>query len=143
MSQTPDEKEQLSRQLIVTIQTLEEEMSRGQSNLQMIDFQSQRLAETAAAVKALKNHAPGDEVMISIGSGVHIYVKMANTSHVVKVLGAGFAAEKTLDEALMGFEEQQKQLAALSQRQQEQLRTARARLEEMQNQLSQLLRPSG
>jgi prefoldin alpha subunit len=142
MSQAPDEKELLSRQLAVTIQTLEEEMSRGQSNLQMIDYQSQRLAETAAAVKELKNHAPGDEVMISIGSGVHIHVKMAKTSHIVKVLGAGFAVEKTLDEALKGFEEQQKQLASILQRQQEQLQKTQARLEETQNQLSQLLRPS-
>ncbi|MFX1562272.1 MAG: prefoldin subunit alpha [Promethearchaeota archaeon] len=143
MSQAPDGKDQLSRQLIITVQTLEEEMSRGQSNLQMIDIQSQRLAETAVAVKSLKDHKPGDELMISIGSGVHIHVKMASTSHIVKVLGAGFAAEKTLDDALKGIEEQQKQLAALSQRQQEQLRTTQARLEEAQSQLSQLLRPSG
>ncbi len=142
MSRTPEEKEQFARQLIVTIQTLEEELSRGQSNLQMIDYQSQRLAETAAAVKELKNHAPGDEVLISIGSGVHIHVKMADTSRVVKVLGAGFAAEKTLDKALAGFEEQNKQLAALSQRQQEQLRSTQARIDELQNQLNQILKPS-
>ena len=139
MAQSPAEKEQLAQQIILTIQALEDELVRGQSNLQMIQVQSQRLAETAGAVIELKKHAPGDEVMVNIGSGVHLHVKLTNTSRIVTVMGAGFAAERSLADALASFEEQQKQLAELAKRQQDQLQNAQRQIQENRNQLSQLL----
>lgn len=141
MAQSPADREQVARQLIVTIQALEDELVRGQNNLQMIELQSQRLAETSAAVLELKNHEPGDEVMIDIGSGVHLRVKLTDTSKVVTVIGAGFAAEKTLDEALKGFEEQQKMLTDLAKRQQDQLQATQKQIEDSRNQLSVLMQP--
>ena len=141
MAQSPAEREQLAQQIILTIQALEDELVRGQSNLQMIQVQSQRLAETAGAVNELKKHAPGDEVMVNIGSGVHLHVKLTNTSRIVTVMGAGFAAERSLADALAGFEEQQKQLAELAKRQQDQLQNAQRQIQENRNQLSQLLQP--
>jgi prefoldin alpha subunit len=141
VAQSPADREQVARQLIVTIQALEDELVRGQNNLQMIELQSQRLAETSAAVLELKNHEPGDEVMIDIGSGVHLRVKLTDTSKVVTVIGAGFAAEKTLDEALKGFEEQQKMLTDLAKRQQDQLQATQKQIEDSRNQLSVLMQP--
>ena len=141
MAQSPADREQVARQLIVTIQALEDELVRGQNNLQMIELQSQRLAETSAAVLELKNHESGDEVMIDIGSGVHLRVKLTDTSSVVTVIGAGFAAEKTLDEALKGFEEQQKMLTDLAKRQQDQLQATQKQIEDSRNQLSVLMQP--
>jgi prefoldin alpha subunit len=137
--QKPEEKEQLARKLILSIQALEDEMVHGQSNLQMIEVQAQRLDETASAVTELKKHAPGDEVMVSLGAGVHLQVKLINASQVVTALGAGVAAERNLDDALGLFKKQQEQLAGIAKRQAEQLQTAQAKIEDMRNQLSQLL----
>jgi len=139
MAKTPPNPEQLAQQLIMSVQTLEEEIARGQSNLQMIEVQMQRLAETATAVQDLKNHKVGDEIMVNIGAGVHIYVKLVDPKHVVTSFGAGYAAERTVDEALSRFEEQQKQLTGIAQRQQEQIETTQSRIEEYRSQLNQLI----
>jgi prefoldin alpha subunit len=101
--------------------------------------QAQRLEETASAVTELKKHAPGDEVMVSLGAGVHLQVKLIKASQVVAALGAGVAAERNLDDALALFKKQQEQLADIAKRQEEQLQTAQTQIEDMRNQLSQLL----
>ncbi|MFW9832191.1 MAG: prefoldin subunit alpha [Candidatus Thorarchaeota archaeon] len=139
MAQSFPNQEQQAQQLIMGIQALEEEFGRGQNNLQMIELQMQRLAETAEAVNELKNHKVGDEVMINIGSGVHLYVKLSDPKHVVTTVGAGFAAERTVNEALARFEEQQKQLTDIAQRQQEQLQKTQNRIEEYRGLLNQLI----
>ncbi len=139
MAEEQQQREQHARQLIQSIQFMEEEIARGQSNLQMFQAQATRLAETAIAVTELKRHEPGDEVMVSIGSGIQLVVNLASTSHVIVALGAGFAAEKSLEEALAGFEQQQEQLVEMSKRQEEHLREAHARLEVMRKQVSQLV----
>lgn len=139
MTQKPAENEQRARQLILSIQALEDDMVRGQSNLQMIEVQAQRLAETASAVTELKNHANGDEVMVSLGAGVHLQVKLTDARHVVAALGAGVAAERKLDDALAAFKKQQEQLADIAKRQEEQLEKVQSQIEEMRNQLSRML----
>ncbi|MFX1577699.1 MAG: prefoldin subunit alpha [Promethearchaeota archaeon] len=139
MTQTPPNPEQLAQQLIMSVQALEDEIARGQSNLQMIEVQMQRLAETTTAVQELKNHKVGDEIMVNIGSGVHLYVKLIDPKHVVTSFGAGFAAERTVDQALKRFEEQQKQLTDIAQRQQEQIQNTQSRIEEYRSQLNQLI----
>ena len=139
MAQPPPNQEQLAQQLIMGIQALEEEFGRGQNNLQMIELQMQRLAETVEAVRELKNHKAGDEVMINIGSGVHLHVTLSDPKHVVTTVGAGFAAEKTIAQALARFDEQQKQLTDIAKRQQEQLQNTQGRIEEYRAQLNQLI----
>ncbi|MFW9935847.1 MAG: prefoldin subunit alpha [Candidatus Thorarchaeota archaeon] len=139
MTQTPPNPEQLAQQLIMSVQALEEEIARGQNNLQMIEVQMQRLAETTTAVQELKNHKVGDEIMVNIGSGVHLYVKLIDPKHVVTSFGAGLAAERTVDQALNRFEEQQKQLTDIAQRQQEQIQNTQSRIEEYRSQLNQLI----
>lgn len=139
LTQKPADNEQLAQRLVISIQAIEEEIARGQSNLQMIEVQSQGLVDTTAAVKALKDHAPGDEMLVNIGSGVHLNVKLVDTSRVLTVIGAGFAAERTVDEALASFEERQKQLSDLANRQQEQIRKAQTQLEELRAQLNSLI----
>jgi len=139
VTQKPSDNEQRARKLILSIQALEDEMVHGQSNLQMIEVQAQRLEETASAVTELKKHAPGDEVMVSLGAGVHLQVKLVNASRVVASLGAGVAAERNLDDALALFKKQQAQLADIAKRQEEQLQTAQSQIDDMRNQLSQLL----
>lgn len=139
LTQQPADPQQLAQRIILSIQALEDEIARGQSNMQMIQVQSQRLIETTAAVQELKHHKPGDEVMINIGSGVHLHVKLTNTKNVVNVIGTGLAAEQTIDEALASFEEKQKQLTDIASRQQEQIQTAQNRLEELRTQLNQLM----
>jgi prefoldin alpha subunit len=139
VTQKPAENEQRARKLILSIQTLEDEMVHGQSNLQMIEVQAQRLEETASAVTELKKHAPGDEVMVSLGAGVHLQVKLVNASRVVAAMGAGVAAERNLDDALALFKKQQEQLADIAKRQEEQLQTVQSQIDDMRNQLSQLL----
>lgn len=139
MAKTPPTPEQTAQQLIMAIQALEEEIARGQSNLQMIEVQLQRLAETTMAVQELKKHETDDEIMINIGSGVHLYVKLIDPTHVVTSIGAGFAAERTVNEALKRFEEQQKQLTDIAQRQTEQLQKTQAKIEDYRAQLNQLI----
>jgi prefoldin alpha subunit len=139
MTQTPPNPEQLAQQLILSVQALEEEIARGQNNLQMIEVQMQRLAETTTAVHELKHHKVGDEIMVNIGSGVHLYVKLIDPKHVVTSYGAGFAAQRTVDQALKRFEEQQKQLTDIAQRQQEQIQNTQSRIEEYRSQLNQLI----
>jgi prefoldin alpha subunit len=139
VTQKPAENEQRARKLILSIQALEDEMVHGQSNLQMIEVQAQRLEETASAVTELKKHAPGDEVMVSLGAGVHLQVKLVNASRVVAAMGAGVAAERNLDDALALFKKQQEQLADIAKRQEEQLQTVQSQIDDMRNQLSQLL----
>lgn len=139
MAQPPTNPEQLAQQLIMSVQALEEEITRAQNNLQMIELQLQRLAETATAVQELKNHKVGDEIMVNIGSGVHIHVKLTDPKHVVTSVGAGFAAQRTIDEALTRFSEQQKQLTDIAQRQQEQIQNTQARIEDYRSQLNQLI----
>jgi prefoldin alpha subunit len=139
VTQKPAENEQRARKLILSIQALEDEMVHGQSNLQMIEVQAQRLEETASAVTELKKHAPGDEVMVSLGAGVHLQVKLVNASRVVAAMGAGVAAERNLDDALALFKKQQEQLADIAKRQEEQLQTYQSQIDGMRNQLSQLL----
>ncbi|MFX0169993.1 MAG: prefoldin subunit alpha [Candidatus Hodarchaeota archaeon] len=131
--------EEAAQQFILAIQALEEEIVRGQNNLQMIELQIQRLIETAVAVRELKNHQPGDEIMINIGSGTHLYVKLTETKQVVTSIGAGFAVERTIDEALKRYEEQQEKLAELAKQQQEQMRANQERIEDYRNQLNQLI----
>ncbi|MFX1491403.1 MAG: prefoldin subunit alpha, partial [Promethearchaeota archaeon] len=80
-----------------------------------------------------------DEIMVNIGSGIHLYVQLTDNKRVVTSMGAGFAAERTVDEALTRFEEQQKQLTDLAKRQQEQLRNTQNQLEASQSQLNQLI----
>ena len=139
MTQKPADKEQHARQLILSIQALEDEVVRGQSNLQMIEVQAERLAETATAVTELKKHASGDEVMVSLGAGVHLQVKLTDASHVVADMGAGVAAERKLDDALALFKKQQEQLADIAKRQEEQLEKVQTQIDEMRTQLSELL----
>lgn len=139
MAKSPPNPEQLAQQLIISIQALEDEIARGQNNLQMIELQLQRLMETATAIRELKNHKVGDEILVNIGSGVHLHVKLTDAKNVVTSFGAGFAAERTMDQALTRFEEQQKQLTNIAQRQQEQIQNTQQRLEEYRNQLNQLI----
>jgi prefoldin alpha subunit len=139
MAKTPLSPEQTAQQFIMAIQALEDELARGQTNLQRIELQSQSLAETTVAVQELKNHKVDDEIMINIGSGVHLYVRLVDPKHVVTSFGAGFAAKRTVNEALKRFEEQQKQLADIAQRQTEQLQNAQAKIEEYRTQLNQLI----
>jgi prefoldin alpha subunit len=139
MAKTPPNPEETAQQFIIAIQALEEEIARGQSNLQMIEAQMQRLAETTTAVQELKKHKVGDEIMVNIGSGTHLYVKLIDPKHVVTSFGAGFAAEHTIDDALKRFEEQQKQLADIAQRQSEQMQNSQAKIDEYRNQLNQLI----
>jgi len=139
VGQEQADKERRARELILAIQALEDEIIRGQSNLQLLEVQSARLTETARAVQELQKHEPGDEVMVNLGSGVHLQVKLAKTTHVVFSLGAGLAAEKTIEEALDSFKRQQQQLEELSKRQQEHLRRIQARIDEMRDQLARLI----
>ncbi|MFX1319739.1 MAG: prefoldin subunit alpha [Promethearchaeota archaeon] len=139
MTKTPPNPEQTAQQFIMAIQALEEEIARGQSNLQMIEVQMQRLAETTMAVQELKNHEADDEIMVSIGSGVQLYVKLIDPKHVVTSIGAGFASERTLNDALKRFEEQQKQLTNIAQRQTEQLQNAQAKIDDYRSDLNQLI----
>ena len=139
MAKTNPNPEQTAQQFIMAIQALEEEIARGQSNLQMIEVQMQRLAETTMAVQELKNHEADDEIMINIGSGTHLYVKLIDPKHVVTSVGAGFAAERTINDALKRFEEQQKQLTDIAQRQTEQLQNVQAKMDDYRTQLNQLI----
>ena len=139
MAKTPPNPEEMAQSLIAHIQNLEEEIIRGQQNLQMIELQLQRLLETGSAVRELKNHKIGDEILINIGSGVHLHVKLTDVKHVITSLGATFATERTIDQALTRFEEQQKQLTDIAQRQQEQIQNTQARIEEHRAQLNQLI----
>lgn len=139
MAQIPPNPEQLAQQLILSVQALEEEIARGQNNLQMIEVQMQRLVETTTAVQELKNHKVGDEIMVNIGSGVHLYVKLIDPKHVVTSFGAGFAAERTVDQALKRFEAQQTQLTDIAQRQQEQIQKTQSKIEDYRSQLNELI----
>jgi prefoldin alpha subunit len=139
MAKTPPNPEQTAQQFIMAIQALEDEIARGQNNLQMIELQLQRLAETTTAVQELKNHKVDDEIMVNIGSGVHLYVKLIDPKHVVTSIGAGFATKRTLNDALKRFEEQQKQLNDIAQRQTEQLQNAQAKIDDYRGQLNQLI----
>jgi prefoldin alpha subunit len=139
MTKTPPNPEELAQSLVAHIQNLEEEILRGQQNLQLVELQLQRLLETRGAVQELKNHKAGDEMLINIGSGVHLYVTLTKPKRVITSLGAGFAAERTVEQALTRFEEQQNQLTDIAKRQQEQLQNTQARIEEYREQLNQIL----
>jgi prefoldin alpha subunit len=105
----------------------------------MIELQIQRSLETAAAVRELKNHEPGDELMINIGSGTHVHVKLTDKKKIVTTIGAGFAVERTIDDALKQYEAQQKKLTEIAKQQQEQINTTQGRIEEYRNKLNQLI----
>lgn len=139
MTQPSPDPGQVVQQYYLAIQALEEEIVRGQNNLQMIELQIQRLLETSAAVRELKNHESGDEIMINIGSGTHVHVKLTDKKEVVTTLGAGFAVERTVDDALKQYEKQQEKLTDLAKQQQEQVRATQERIEEYRNQLNQLI----
>jgi prefoldin alpha subunit len=139
MTQPSPDPGQVAQQYYLAIQALEEEIVRGQNNLQMIELQIQRLIETSAAVRELKNHEPGDELMINIGSGTHVHVKLTNKKEVVTTIGAGFAVERTIDDALKHYKTQQEKLTELAKQQQEQIRATQERIEEYRNQLNQLI----
>ncbi|MDO8056329.1 MAG: prefoldin subunit alpha [Candidatus Hermodarchaeota archaeon] len=139
MTQPSPDPGQVAQQYYLAIQALEEEIVRGQNNLQMIELQIQRLIETSAAVRELKNHEPGDELMINIGSGTHVHVKLTNKKEVVTTIGAGFAVERTIDDALKSYKTQQEKLTELAKQQQEQIRATQERIEEYRNQLNQLI----
>ena len=139
MTQPSPDPGQVAQQYYLAIQALEEEIVRGQNNLQMIELQIQRLLETSAAVRDLKNHKAGDELMINIGSGTHVHVKLTDKKEVVTTIGAGFAVERTLDDALKQYKQQQEKLTELAKQQQEQIRATQERIEEYRNQLNQLI----
>jgi prefoldin alpha subunit len=125
-------------QLVQNMQSLEADINRIQSNLQLFQAQENRLVETTIAVSELKRHKSGDEVMVSIGPGVHLHVKLSDISNVIVALGAGFAAEKPLDEALASFEQQRQQLVEIANHHQDLLREAYAKYEATRNTLSKL-----
>jgi prefoldin alpha subunit len=139
MTQPSPDPGQVVQQYYLAIQALEEEIARGQNNLQMIELQIQRIIETSAAVRELKDHEPGDELMINIGSGTHVHVKLTDKKKVVTTIGAGFAVERTVDDALKHYEQQQEKLTEIAKQQQEQIRATQERIEEYRNQLNQLI----
>jgi len=139
MTQPTPDPGQAAQQYYLAIQALEEEIVRGQNNLQMIELQIQRIIETSVAVRELKNHEPGDEVLINIGSGTHVHVKLTDKKEIVTTIGAGFAVERTVDDALKHYETQQEKLTEIAKQQQGQIRATQERIEEYRNQLNQLI----
>ena len=95
MSGAPASENQI-RELIQTMQLLQQRLEALQQQGNMIQLSLQDLDNSLKALSELESKESGHEMMVPIGAGSYVYATVANPGRVLVNLGAGVSMEKSV-----------------------------------------------
>ncbi len=88
-----------ARKLSVQLRYFEQTAENLQQRLGMLNAALTDLSYAKATLENIEKEKENSEMLVPIGGGSYVDVKLANTNKVIIGLGAGVSAEKTLPEA--------------------------------------------
>ncbi|MEM4679681.1 MAG: prefoldin subunit alpha [Thermofilaceae archaeon] len=136
MAEAGAQREQLVAEYTLVSQLAEEMRKR-------IELLNASINEVAAARRALEetqNLNEGDELLVPLGAGVFVRVKLANKSSVVVTIGANIMIEKNVDEALKIVGSREQQIRDALQRSMAEYQALLNRLQELEQQIRSMSR---
>ena len=127
------------RKLMMEIRILEGSVNTIRSRLRVVNA---ALEDTVVAMKALesvKNEKKGSEMLVPVGAGSLLKVKITDVEKTILGVGAGICIEKSIESSIKDLNERQEELEKLSNSQQQQLGQLLANIESSKNRLAGMI----
>lgn len=130
--------EELLRQLIVQLQTLETAYQEIRSRLSLIDAALSEIGIASLTLKGIKNLDNDSEILIPIGGGSFVKAKLSDPNNVVHSIGSGVSTEKTIDLAQADFDNRISDFQKIRNTLNQQLSQATMAITNIRNQIQQI-----
>ena len=135
---TPEEREKLERALAeLGEHQATADVLRRQLNLLAASLSE--LSLTSETIRTLKNLKPETEILVPLGSDSFVTAKLALQDRVIAGMGAGVAAERTVEEALRALETRMVEVGGVFRQAQAELEKIGERFEALRPEVERLL----
>ncbi|MEM0023118.1 MAG: prefoldin subunit alpha [Thermofilaceae archaeon] len=136
MAEAGAQREQLVAEYTLVSQLAEEMRKR----IELLNASINEIAAARRALEETQNLNEGDELLVPLGAGVFVRVKLANKSSVVVTIGANIMIEKNVDEALKIVGSREQQIRDALQRSMAEYQALLNRLQELEQQIRSMSR---
>ncbi|MEM2924967.1 MAG: prefoldin subunit alpha [Methanocellales archaeon] len=98
------------RELIYKLQLFQAESESLQQQASLIELSLNEIESTIQTLNSMDGVKPGQEVIVPIGAGAHIYANIARLDKIVVNIGAGISIEKNIEETKKFLEKRRDEL---------------------------------
>lgn len=130
--------EETLRRLAVELQILEGTAEALQSRINLVNAALTELRVAGATLEGLEREREGASLFVSIGGGSYVKAKLESAEKVIVGLGAGVAAERTMQEAKENVEKRAAELEKTRETLRQQLTQVLERLQDGRSKLQEL-----
>lgn len=132
------EDEQKFREILSQLNLYEQQAQILEDRLMLLNQMLEEARRTTTALDEVKNMSPDHEVLVSLGAGTFLKVKVAEREKVIFQIGAGIVVEKNIDDVKARLSERQGELERELQNTAQQLDATVRRARELNRQLQEL-----
>ena len=130
--------EDLLRQLIVQLQTLETTYQEIRSRLSLLDAALSEISVASMTLKGIETLDNDSEILIPIGGGSFVKAKLSDSNNVIHSIGSGVSTEKTIDLAQADFDNRLSDFQKFRNTLNQQLNQATMAITNIRNQIQQI-----
>jgi prefoldin alpha subunit len=98
------------RELIYKLQLFQAESESLQQQASLIELSLNEIENTIQTLNSMDGVKAGQEVIVPIGAGTHIYANIARLDKVIVNIGAGVSVEKSIEDAKKILEKRKEEL---------------------------------
>jgi len=109
-SEAPATQEQAIRELIYKLQIYQAESENLQQQAGLIELSLGEIESAIQTLGSMNEVKAGQEIMVPVGAGTHVYANMARLDKIVINIGAGVSVEQDIEEAKKILEKRQGEL---------------------------------
>lgn len=131
--------ETVDRELAELVARFRELQAQANSLIQqvaLIDDSVSKHDSAISALKQIKELQSGNDILVHIGAGVHVYAKLSNVEKVIVGLGAGVSMEKTPDGAISVLERRKNEMIKNRERLTQAISQIEDEMEKLQSQIA-------
>ncbi len=130
--------EDLLRQLIVQLQTLETTYQEIRSRLSLLDAALSEISVASMTLKGIKTFDNDAEILVPIGGGSFVKAKLSDSNNVIHSIGSGVSTEITIDLAQADFDNRLSDFQKIRNTLNQQLNQATIAITNIRNQIQQI-----
>jgi prefoldin alpha subunit len=134
-----EEKKEVLQKKFMEYQMLEQQVKQFQEQMETVEKQLGSLQEVKEALDELSTVKEGTDLLVPVSSGIFLKAKTQSTDKVLVNVGAETAVEKTLPEAKILLEEQEKELLTFKKNVGTNLEGMSVHMQKMQDELQKLV----
>jgi prefoldin alpha subunit len=130
--------EDLLRQLIIQLQTLEATYQEIRSRISLLDAALSEISVASMTLKGIKTLDDDSEILVPIGGGSFVKAKLSDPNNVIRSIGSSVSTEKTIDLAQADFDNRLSDFQKIRNTLNQQLNQATMSITNIRNQIQQI-----